>query len=299
MSKVKAGLDRACPVCEEPSEAVRFGEKNGFGFWRCGRCACRFAGRLPSRAELNAYYETYYPSAGVTLPEFLRVRLAEIVAGFRPYRRTGKLLDVGFGAGLLLSAAHQAGWECWGTELSAQMVEAGRAQGWNVSFGDLPELELPEGEFDVVCLVEVLEHLGEPLTYLRRCRSLLRPGGLLYATTPNGSGLNSRLLGTEWSIYSPPEHLQLFTPRTAAVALRKTGFDQWSIRTEGLNPSELRKRMSRSSGGCEVARNEAGFALNERLSSGRGPRLAKRVANEVLSRTRAGDTLKLFARAAG
>lgn len=288
--------DRKCPVCRSPAPASPVGRKGDFAYWRCSRCDCRFAGRLPTDEELEAFYAAYYPGGDAALPAFIQSRLGEIVASFAPYRRTGRLIDVGFGAGGLLLQAEKRGWECWGTELSPAVVEAGRQRGWHVVLGDLCEIELPAGQFDVVCMVEVLEHLKDPLAYLRRCAELLRPGGLLYATTPNGAGLNARVLGTGWSVYAPPEHLQLFTPRSMASALGTLGFRRRSVRTEGLNPSELKRRL-RPAAGSEgtPARNETGFALNERLSSAPGPRRVKRLANAVLSLTRTGDTLKVFA----
>lgn len=290
---------RSCPVCASAGRRRRIGEKAGYEFWRCGTCDCRYAGRVPSKAELDRFYEGYYADPDVKLPAFVRRRLAEIVSGFDPYRKGGKLLDVGFGAGALLTAAGEAGWECWGTEMSPTVVEAGRKRGWSVVFGDLCEAELPLAGFDVVCLVEVLEHLEDPLTYLRRARSLLRPGGLLYATTPNGSSLNGRVLGMDWTVYAPPEHLQLFTPPAMAVALRAAGFTRWTVRTEGLNPAELSQKVRGRAREEAPGRVETGYALNERLSGGAGPRLVKRLANTTLACLRAGDTLKIFATNAG
>jgi SAM-dependent methyltransferase len=262
----------------------------------CGRCACRFAGRLADPKELEELYGGYYAEADPVLPEFLRRRMAEIAAGFAPYRKTGKLLDVGYGAGALLTAAQEAGWECWGTELSPVVIEAGTRRGWTVYQGDLLEAGLPDGAFDVVCMVELLEHLEDPTTYIRKCRELLRPGGLLYATTPNGLSLNSRVLGLDWSVCHPPEHMQLFTAGAMARAVKAAGFRSWTIRTEGLNPSELSRRLRRSGQEAATAsRVESGYALNERLSSGSGPRLVKRLANGLLSATGTGDTLKVFA----
>lgn len=142
-------------------------------------------------------------------------------------------------------------------------------------------------------MVEVLEHLPEPRLYLDAARSLLRPGGALYVTTPNGRSLNARLLKVGWSVLAAPEHLQLLSPRGLAHAVTATGFSVERIDTHGLNPWELRRRRPGQPG----ERVKAGYALNESLSGSAGGRLLKNTVNRLLSSARLGDSIKLLARA--
>ncbi|MCC2671072.1 MAG: methyltransferase, partial [Armatimonadetes bacterium] len=181
------------------------GEKSGFDWQRCGRCGSAFVDRLPSDGELDRMYGLYYGPQNLELPPFLKDRLRDMVRKFDPYRQEGHLLDVGFGAGLLLETAEEAGWQCWGTEISPPALVKARARGWRVLEGDLCRIQLPGDLFDVICLIEVLEHLPNPMEYIRQALHLLRPGGIMYATTPNGCSLNARMLGLPWSIFSPPE----------------------------------------------------------------------------------------------
>lgn len=283
-------VPRHCPSCEDRAPARLLGEQDSFPWYLCGRCGCRFVGRSPSQAEIDAVYATYY-SGGMQIPQFVRERLREIVRSFEPFRSTGRLLDVGYGAGTLLSVAEEEGWDCWGTEVSQDALQLGRQRGWQVVDGDFCVAALPEDWFDVVCMVEVLEHLRSPLDYMRQAMRVLRPGGLFYATTPHGASLNSRLLGVRWSIYSAPEHLQLFNAASTRGALERSGFVRIAIRTEGLNPTEILNRVTRRE--PTMTRNEAAYALNERLSSGKIRPLLKRQLNTALSLTRWGDTLKI------
>src|SRR3569833_2202313 len=171
---------RHCPGCDAGQYRMSLGSQDGFPWRICANCGCRYTVRSPSEQELSHLYGTYYRKDNLVVPEFIQHRLDEIVRSFEPHRGDGHLMDVGFGAGGLLSAAEQAGWHCWGTEISAAAIVSGRRHGWRVLEGDHCKIGLPSNLFYVICMVEVLEHLERPIDYLRQAFHLLRPGGLLY-----------------------------------------------------------------------------------------------------------------------
>jgi SAM-dependent methyltransferase len=148
----------------------------------------------------------------------------------------------------------------------------------------------------VVTMIEFLEHVPEPAAFLESAARWLRPGGLLYITTPNAESLNRRALGLGWSIFSPPEHMTIWTARGLSHALAKTGFQSSRIRTEGFNPCEIIARLrSRNQVAQPIDRNATGFAINSALSSNPFRRAIKQGINHCLSGLRAGDTLKVWA----
>jgi len=51
-----------------------------------------------------------------------------------------------------------------------------------------------QGKFDAVFAIEIVEHLENPFRFLRQCAALLKPGGLMFLTTPNVEAVNSRLI---------------------------------------------------------------------------------------------------------
>ncbi len=271
------------------------GEQKRFCWRLCRVCGCRFVDRYPTQDELEGNYRSYYGRGNLEITPFIQKRLEEVVATFASFRQGGKLLDIGFGAGGLLSAAESAGWDCWGTEVAPQALAFGRKRGWEVLEGDFLSLTVPEDTFDVVCMVEVLEHLEQPAAYLHRAWKVLRPGGVLWLTTPNGSSVNSRILRTSWSVFDAPDHLQLFTASALQRLLQRADFRQVTIRTEGFNPAELRNHLFGRKEVC-VDRVSTGIALNERLSKRGTARLVKTIANSLLNVTKLGDTLKAMAR---
>jgi SAM-dependent methyltransferase len=286
---------RPCPACGS-TEAERVGESDGFEIAGCRSCRTLFTARLPESGE-SLDYDHYYHEGNLEVPAFVRKRLDETVAQFDGERRTGRWLDVGCGAGTLMEAVRDRGWDVVGTEVSASAAEAVRAKGFDVRAGELRQLGLETASFDVVSMVEVVEHVPDPRALLAEARPLLRPGGALYATTPHGRGISARLLRTGWSVVAPPEHLQLFSLRGLRSALESAGFVVDSAKTQAVNPSELLAALRRDRGPVDAtSRVDSGYKLNEALSTSRRGAAVKSVANAVLSATRLGDSIRLVAR---
>lgn len=276
-------------------ESRDVGESNGFALVRCRSCNTLFTARLPQVAESLDYDEYYHPG-NLEVPAFVHARLDDLVAGFERYRSGGRWLDVGCGAGTLLEAVRGRGWEAIGTEVAHGAAEAVRAKGFDVRVGELAELGLPEHGFDVISLVEVVEHVPDPRGLLAEVAPLLRPGGALYVTTPHGRGISARALGTGWSVVAPPEHLQLFSTRGLRAAVQGAGLGVDRLRTQGVNPSELMGAVRRNRAPVAPgARVESGYKLNEALTSSKRGAAVKWLANSVLSATRLGDSLRLVA----
>jgi hypothetical protein len=143
-----------------------------------------------------------------------------------------------------------------------------------------------------VSLVEVIEHLEQPVGVLRQAVGWLRPGGLLFLTTPNARSLNRRLLGSEWSIFCPPEHLTIWSPQGLRVVLVALGLTRVRLRTHGLNPAEILAACTRR--GQPVHRQNAADSLNRAFLQTPVRRVVKHLANRMLSLVGVGDTLKAW-----
>ena len=280
-----------CPACCS-EDSTAWGEKDGFLFRRCRSCGTLATD--PGAAQ--DLYDHYYDRASFTTPAVVRASLQRLVLSAERYRVSGRWLDIGFGEGGLLEAAAAQGWQCYGTEVSERVLEHARARGFWVSARAQEDPRFAAEGFDVVSLIEVLEHVSEPRSLVQAAARWLRPGGLFYATTPNGRSLNRWVFGAAWSVFSPPEHLTLWTGAGLSRALRHYGLSPLEIRTEGLNPNELLSRLRRRPGNETVpSRNDTGLALNAALSSSPARRRFKALANAALSRLQLGDTLKVRA----
>lgn len=285
---------RRCPACET-DVGRSLGLKEGFDVHRCRSCGSVFVDPLPP-AEAGLDYDGYYHEGNLIVPEFVDRRLAEMVAELEPFALTSRWIDIGCGAGSLLRAVARAGWRVQGTEIAPQPVQMLRAEGYDVLLGDAAELELELGAYDVVSLIEVIEHVPDPRALMRRAAALLRPGGVLFMTTPHASGISGRVLGLQWSAVSPPEHLQLFSRRGMSVALAASGFPRSIIGSRGVNPYELVRGLRTRAGSGEptmtaTERVQSAYRLNEALVGNSLGARAKAGANFVLTHAGLGDSL--------
>ena len=295
-------LGMKCPACHARNPR-RLGRKEAFEVLSCQSCATIYT---YSGSSTPRDYGDYYTEENLSVPDSIHKRLDEIVAGFSGYRMHNRMLEVGFGAGFLLGAAGRAGWGVEGVEVSISAVRHAESLGFKTFCGELAEARYEDASFDVVIATELLEHLQDPGAMIREIARVLRPGGLFWGTTPNPRGLSPRLLGLEWSVICPPEHLQLLSENGVRNLLVEAGFRNVRIDTEGTNPFELVKfRERKRKGGLlpndglatftDCDRVNAGYRLNETLTKSGSRRVVKNFLNSLLRLSHLGDTLKIWA----
>jgi 2-polyprenyl-3-methyl-5-hydroxy-6-metoxy-1,4-benzoquinol methylase len=84
----------------------------------------------------------------------------------------------------------------------------------------------PTGTYDLITMIDVVEHLRAPVQTLGELKSLLAPGGTLFNETPDANSLKARLIGERWDNYRNPTHLFYFNRRSLEYALHVAGYPQ-------------------------------------------------------------------------
>jgi 2-polyprenyl-3-methyl-5-hydroxy-6-metoxy-1,4-benzoquinol methylase len=146
----------------------------------------------------------------------------------------GRVLDVGCGYGFLLAALEKAGYEAHGIEKSAHAAEQARrrTRGRVVEQGAEEPFPFPDGHFDAVTLLDVIEHLAAYPAALASCARCLRPGGKLFVITLNAHSLARPLLGRRWAWHQDPTHVHMFSARMLRRGLEEAGFTVATLTTE-------------------------------------------------------------------
>lgn len=133
--------------------------------------------------------------------------------------RTGTVLDAGCGRGELLDALRACGLPAKGVDISSAAVEKVRHLGLEAEALDI-EKDKIEGSFDAITCLEVLEHLEEPLTVLKKLARSVRPGGHIIVSLPNEGNFYHGIK----NFFAPnPAHLHRFNHGKALELFESAG----------------------------------------------------------------------------
>ena len=243
-----------CVVCGAGRFDVKYRLASS-AIWRCRACGMMALWPQPDEVELRALYDAaYYKREPVEDPDAVplgyvdylgekslrRLDMERILRVVRPHLRIRQgerptLLEIGSGLGFLMEAAHDAGFDVEGVELSRYAWRHMReAFDFPVHLGTVTDARCRRDQYDACFMLDVAEHLLSPRETLARVSQLVRPAGLLVVQTMDCGSLASRVLGQRQDdIRRIPEHLYFFNRATISRLLRQFGFDVISIRTAG------------------------------------------------------------------
>jgi 2-polyprenyl-3-methyl-5-hydroxy-6-metoxy-1,4-benzoquinol methylase len=224
---------RACEACGG-AEFRRWSAKDGHTFHRCRRCGLIRSDPQPTDAVLAGIYGgQYYDAWGVktNAEQVWRLKQATFrrhVLGVAALPAGARVLDCGAAFGAFMGVAREMGFEPYGVELAAEAAaEVARRFGPDRIFsGPFEQAAFPglsDGAFDGVFMCDFIEHVRDPVAVLRKASALLRSGGRLVITTPDGGSWSCRLLGASWP-HLKVEHLFYFNRRNLAGLLERLGF---------------------------------------------------------------------------
>lgn len=224
----------SCNLCSNESFQVIEDEENPFQVLKCRQCSLVFVHPQPNVRELESHYDDHYYRKWMGEQKQKRCNMwKRRLDRLEKFCLKGDLLDVGCGEGSFLKLAKQRGWNIKGTELSSFAARyVTDFLNTNIFCGDLPDAGYPENCFNAVTLWHVLEHVPDPMRYLKVIHEILRPGGLLVLAVPNVNNLMMRIAyrivkRRKLKLFHRGEkelHLYHFSTKTIRSYLKKTGF---------------------------------------------------------------------------
>jgi 2-polyprenyl-3-methyl-5-hydroxy-6-metoxy-1,4-benzoquinol methylase len=238
-----ASVHKLCPLCgEEKPESFKIFYDDFIKLYKCRTCGLISSYQGPGRLILEIDYEVHYALSFTKTGEFRYPKRVGVLQDTvdRILKMTGpcKILDIGCGEGQFLSYCVKKGFDCYGAELSKQLAEyANDKIGAKVTQGWYGESMFPENSFDVITILQVLEHILDPLEMLGAAHKHLRPGGLLLIELPSLNAPHFLLyrmtrfkkIVTRKAIVR--SHLNYFSPKTTAAIAEKAGFKKVDLIT--------------------------------------------------------------------
>jgi SAM-dependent methyltransferase len=227
-------IDTNCDVCGS-WDSKELLKAKGSAYHECISCGMIFAKPMPENFfEINEKQFLKRLDLYAKKIESKRERNRKKLAKFESFRQTGNFLEIGCNAGAVLVAARDIGWQVKGVDISTAATAFAREKmNLDVFTGNVEEAGYPNDFFDVVFTNATLEHLRHPLSTMKECLRILRPGGIFYADTVNGDSYTRHLLGADWKLINPYSHLHLYTPANILSLCRFAGFDHYKTWTTG------------------------------------------------------------------
>ena len=247
-----------CLICQS-SDYKKILTKFEMNIVKCKKCGLIYVNPILQESELSRrytesfFYDEYLPIFKATSTHYdlniIRSHFFLFLQLLTKYFTPGKrLLDVGCSAGFFMKAAEEIGWEAEGVEISTVASEyAKNIVKVNVHESKLEDLHLPAENFDLVVLMETIEHLINPLDTLKEINRILTKKGILIISAPDYNSLSRLFLRKSWAVLSPAEHLSIFTQKSLFHILQKADFCVLGIRNLlQLNPeyTHNKKRLS-------------------------------------------------------
>ena len=220
-----------CVYCNAGQCPVLY-KKNNFEIIRCKNCGLVYVANPPSREELvNLYDKEYFmgnPSRFGYINYFEEennnaVNQMRIANNINKYAVKGKILDVGCATGNFLRLFGN-NWERYGIDISKYISSYAK---------EIPECRIFEGElaqfphlpesFDVITLLDALDHMIDPIANLGTALRFLKRNGMIVITCGDSDSLMAKVMRTKWHLCIPPTHLFFFSRKVLSNILSSNG----------------------------------------------------------------------------
>lgn len=228
----------SCPVCGRAADQQVIGEwETGHRLLRCGVCGVGHADPFAAAdQEWYARFKIY--EAGFDEKYPLEWRHKKFLSLMPPPRAGAQLLDVGCGTGTFLKAASDRGYVVQGLDFEPERAAFGaRVFGVPIDVATLHQhlSRGNSGRYDVVTCFEIVEHLDDPVGFLKQVKTALKREGQLAVSMPNWN--RPFQLSAQIGDF-PPHHLTWWTKQTLHDFLARNGFSQVRVYEE---PFDLRR----------------------------------------------------------
>lgn len=219
-----------------------FSLEGDFSFYRCEDCGVLFINPLPIDKLSEIYPENYYSfthaldSPVYRIKQWLDARLLRGLLRDLPGKSL-HALDVGGGTGWqlsLLQGLDDRVGQSQVVDIDSHAKAGAEKLGHRYFHGRIEDFETDD-KFDMILMLNLIEHVEDPVGILKQAECLLTPGGIVLLKTPNYDSLDARIFRhAHWSGFHCPRHWVLFTKESFARAAQTAGLEMKECRyTQG------------------------------------------------------------------
>lgn len=228
---------RVCPACG--SERLRrFATLRFIPHSRCRACGFTFANPLPSSEFIGGFYNSDFYSnyrqfelnqgqrdRYFSISMYRDIRTVAAWLADRIVSRSSSILDFGCGPGAFIGLLRdEFGFQnVEGLEINRDSATVAKRLHDLTIKSSIAELD--HAEYDLVLLVEVIEHIPDPGSLIQQLSALVKPGGRLFITTPSIGNVVGRVLPSHGPHYVAPNHVSMFTMDALQHLLARFGFE--------------------------------------------------------------------------
>jgi 2-polyprenyl-3-methyl-5-hydroxy-6-metoxy-1,4-benzoquinol methylase len=240
-------IDFPCIACGGKDSQFQF-KKNGFSYAQCEQCGTLYQTPRPT---IQAYEEFYRNSVS---SQFWAEQFFPVVAEarrekiFRPRVerlsslchdndiQVQTLVEVGSGFGIFLEEWRKSYPEvkALAIEPSKSLADECRRKGFEVIEEIAENVQGCDGLADLVVCFEVLEHVYDPLSFLKTISKMAKPGGYVFLSTLGVDGFDIQMLWEQSNSIFPPHHINFFSVKGFKELFQRAGLTNIDITTPGV-----------------------------------------------------------------
>lgn len=238
--------NKNCEICTSLNTKV-FQIRDGLEYLICRNCghSLLVSGELSLHEIFKSSQSKYFGHSNILIPSGKNPLEEEIMAKrsavFNKFVKvSSKILEVGPGAGIFLRWLADNNHSVTAVEDSTHLADSLKSiKGINILTGSFEDINVKDNYFDVFCSYHVLEHVADPKAFLAKALKSVRPGGLAFIATPNGTSWQQRFF-PKLSPNFDVAHLRVFSKQSLSLLAKELGWSVMYVETPEYSNSWLR-----------------------------------------------------------
>ena len=229
-----------CPVCKQKNISIwsvakdyeYFSVEDEFTYYNCVNCATIFIHPVPVDQLKKIYPSNYYSFANksknivVQLKEWLDKGFFKRILKQLPAQEIS-VLDIGGGTGWMLDLLKKTDSRINFTQIVDidEKAKSIAEENSHAYFEGPIENFATDKNFHLILMLNLIEHVADPLSVLQKAQSLLAPDGIIVIKTPNTDSWDARLYKKSyWGGLHCPRHWVIFSEKSFRQLLQSTTF---------------------------------------------------------------------------